>query len=421
MIRVLMMMACWVTAVLCMAQKKEISQAQTYIKSGKDFDKAEALMTGLLSKDTLNRQNKKIYEVWYQSVAKQYEAANEKLYLRQQYDTAQFFNLVRRFYQVGEALDSIDARPDKKGRVRPEHRRQHAAELDLLRRNLYYGGTYQTRKGNYRQAFDFFDTYIDADRQPLFTGYDYERHDTLMARAAYWATFCGYKMQQADMILRYGELALRDTAYREYTLQYLCEAYKLQHNDTAYVATLQTGYDEFAEHPYFFPRLADYYTTAGNHEKVLALAVRGLSVNADNELFLLAKSVAELNLEQYEACVATSERLIALNDTMPEAYYNIATVRLNQALKLESGVRSQESGVRSQESGVRSQESGDRRRENRVQLTRLYRDARPYMEAYRKLAPEQKGRWAPALYRIYLNLNMGKQFEEIDRVMQSIK
>lgn len=47
-------------------------------------------------------------------------------------------------------------------------------------------------------------------------------------------------------------------------------------------------------------------------------------------------------------------------------------------------------------------------------------EARPYMEAYRKLAPDEKRKWAPALYRIYLNLNMGKQFEEIDKVMRKL-
>ena len=46
-------------------QRKEITQAQTYIKSGKDFDKAEKLMTGLLAKDSVNRQNKKIYFTWF--------------------------------------------------------------------------------------------------------------------------------------------------------------------------------------------------------------------------------------------------------------------------------------------------------------------------------------------------------------------
>jgi len=40
------------------------------------------------------------------------------------------------------------------------------------------------------------------------------------------------------------------------------------------------------------------------------------------------------------------------------------------------------------------------------------------MEKYRKLAPAEKKKWAPALYRIYLNLNMGKQFDEIDNLMK---
>ncbi len=40
------------------------------------------------------------------------------------------------------------------------------------------------------------------------------------------------------------------------------------------------------------------------------------------------------------------------------------------------------------------------------------------MERYRKLAPQQKQKWGPALYRIYLNLNMGKQFDEIDRLLK---
>lgn len=97
------------------AQKKELSQARSYIKSGKDFDKAEKLMTDLLKKDSANRTNEKIYLTWFQAVTEQYKAANEKLYLKQKYDTAAFFNLTRRLYSIAETLDTLDARPDEKG------------------------------------------------------------------------------------------------------------------------------------------------------------------------------------------------------------------------------------------------------------------------------------------------------------------
>ena len=56
-------------------------------------------------------------------------------------------------------------------------------------------------------------------------------------------------------------------------------------------------------------------------------------------------------------------------------------------------------------------------RKNKKEITEVYRQALPYMEKYRALAPDEKKKWAPALYRIYLNLNMGKQFEEIDRII----
>jgi hypothetical protein len=32
--------------------------------------------------------------------------------------------------------------------------------------------------------------------------------------------------------------------------------------------------------------------------------------------------------------------------------------------------------------------------------------------------PKEKAKWAPVLYRIYLNLNRGKQFDEIDRLLK---
>ena len=41
------------------------------------------------------------------------------------------------------------------------------------------------------------------------------------------------------------------------------------------------------------------------------------------------------------------------------------------------------------------------------------------MEMVRKLEPKNTERWAPALYRIYLNLNLGKEFDEIDKLLHS--
>ena len=47
-----------------------------------------------------------------------------------------------------------------------------------------------------------------------------------------------------------------------------------------------------------------------------------------------------------------------------------------------------------------------------------YKKALPYLVKYREMEPKEQGKWAFPLYTIYLNLNMGKEFDEIDKVMK---
>lgn len=379
------------------AQKKEIDEARTIIKSGKNVTKAEQLMTDLLKSDAQNKENAKIYATWFDAVEAQYVQANEQLYLKQKYDTAAFFNLTRKLYDIALSLDSLDVRPNKKGKIKPEYRKTNSEKLNQLRPNLYFGGAYHVRKNEFADAFDFYAHYLNAAYQPLFEAYHYAETDTLMPQAAYWATYCGYRLLDADKTLQYAQQALSYEPKARFVLHYICEAYHRQQNQKAYMETLRKGFRLYPEYPYFFPRLADYYTSRGQNDSVMAIANYGLSVNAKSPLFLLAKSIALLNTEQYDECIAVSHQLIQANDTMPEPYLHIATCYLNRALEVE--------------------QQGEPRK-HRKQLQQLYSEARPYLEKYRQLMPNDSQRWAPGLYRIYLNLNMGKQFEEIDRLMK---
>lgn len=385
------------TASMSFAQKKELSQARSYIKSGKDYDKAEKLMTDLIAKDSASRQNKKVYATWYESVLGQYQQINEKIYLQQKYDTATVYTLLNRMYRVAESLDSLDAKPDEKGKVKLEYRKSNADQLDKLRRNLYFGGTYNVRRSKFKEAFGFFETYIDAARQPLFTAYDYAKNDSSMATAAYWATLAGYRMKDAERTLRYSNMALTDASRAVYIRQYICEAYLWQNNEEAYLKALEDGFEHHPEYAYFFPRLGDYYNKHGQIDKTLRLSNEALAKYPDRSLFLLAKSVALLELDRYDECIEVSNKLISKEPELPEPYFNIATCYLNQALELEKK---------------------NEPRLYRQKLTDLYTKARPHMEQYRQLAPKDQKRWAPALYRVYLNLNLGQQFEEIDRLMR---
>ena len=163
--------------------------------------------------------------------------------------------------------------------------------------------------------------------------------------------------------------------------------------DELYRETLEEGFRRYPLFTYFFPRLMDLYTSRGQYEKALALADSALAVNDSSELFIFAKSTVLLHLEKYAESIKYSEMLISRNPQLAEPYFNAGTAYVNIAGRL------------------------DQRRERKL-MRKSYEKARPYIEQYRQMMPKEQDKWAPVLYRIYLNLNMGKQFDEIDRLIR---
>lgn len=377
------------------AQKKQLSQAREYIKAKKDMDKAETLMRDLL-KDSVNRDNHRVWSVLVGALVAQYEQGNEQLYLKQKYDTAALFNVTKRLFEAMEGLDSVEMKPDRKGRVELRSREKNSAFLDAIRPNLFYGGTYFVNKKDYGQALAFFETYMGCASQPLLGAYDYAATDKRMPMAAYWAMYSGTKLGDADAVLRHATLARKDTTRLDFILQYMTEAYKLKGDRERYVETLKEGFERYPLFPFFFPRLIEYYQDNDDLDSAMAVADRALAADSADVFFLYAKSTVLLNSGRYEECAETCEKVIEKNDTLAGAYYNAGLAYFNRAVELDK---------------VRQPS-----RAKRKQLMEYYRKSLPYMEKYRLLAPDQKEKWLSPLYTIYLNLNMGKEFDEIDKI-----
>jgi hypothetical protein len=98
---------------VALAQKKDIATAQDYVKKGNNLEKAEQMMLKLL-RDSDHIYNEKVWGILFDAVRKQYDQGNEKLYLKQKYDTASLFNIASRMFQYMESYDSIDAMPTKR-------------------------------------------------------------------------------------------------------------------------------------------------------------------------------------------------------------------------------------------------------------------------------------------------------------------
>ncbi len=378
------------------AQKKEIAQARTYIKSGKNLDKAEQSMRKLLL-DSANVRNIRIYTTLAEIVRKQYEQVNEKVYLKQPYDTAVFFNTAKKlfdtYYKLDSALINYGVKPDTNERIRE----RNSEYLNTYRINLYNGGLYWLRKNDFNKSKAMLDSYLDCHNQPLFSSLNLAESDSIAPLAASRNLYCGYRMQNTSVVMRNKEYALKDTVMLERTLQYLAETYSLMNDTEGYVSTLTEGIERFPRSNYFFTHLIDHYSKASDYEQALKVADNALALDSCETLYLYAKSNILLNIGKNDDCIALCEKIISLNDSMPEAYYNAGVAYINKAFAMEK---------------VRANNK------KRQQIKNNYSMSLKYMEKYRAMRPEDKDRWAAALYNIYLKLNMGKEFEEIDNMLR---
>lgn len=382
------------------AQKKEINEAKTCLKTNKNLDKAEKLMRSVIAmpgQEHVVENHVLLVDI----LKKQYENSNEKMYLRQLKDTASVFPLLQRVFYACETLDSVEMMPDKKGRVNIKMRGKNSVYLNTVRPNLFNGGLFFVRKKNYKDALDCFETYIDSHRQPLFSRMEYEVNDTLFAQASYWALMASSRLKDFESIRKYEADALKYKDRAHITLALLYDEY-MEHGDTvSAVRYLSQGFKDYSEHTFFFPRLVDYYSSRNQMDTVRSIVSIAIEREPGNLFYRLARNTVQLTCGDYDDCIALGDSLIHSNDKMAEAYFNVGSSYFNKALQRES--------------------KGREDRQKRKEVNALYEKAMPYLEEYRRQRPRAMLKWVPMLYSVYLNLNKGEQFDEMDSLMKSEK
>lgn len=397
--RILFISLLMITIIPCVsAQKKEIAQARSFIKNGKNLDKAEELMRNLL-KDSLLRDNEKVYLTLFEAVMKQRDQGNELLYLQQKTDTADFFEASLKAHLAYLALDSVEVLHNKKDHSQLKYRQRFARHVGGVCLNLYKGGEHFKRKGNTRRAIDFYDEYIASyirNAIALQLRND-SKSDSMVSQAAFNALHCAYKLDDVNLMEKYAPLARKNQSMLPYQLQYMANIYRKKGEEKKYVGSLEEGFEKFPQNLYFFSHLVGWYGRKGKYDKALEVVSRALEVDSTNRDYHLAKSSVFLNQKKYGECLAICDSLLQLNDSLPEAILNTGLAYYNMAVEKDKQPK--------QTVTVRKK------------IHNYYEKAMVYLEKYRSLYPERKRRWLHPLYIIYLNLNQGEKFDEINALM----
>lgn len=369
--------------------KKDIDSVKVSIKKMKDLEASERIVRRHLN-DSLYRDDIKLHELLIEVLEKEYERGNEKAYLKQQVDTACLMHTCHRLFKAVEKIDTLSH----------QHGLKYAKELAPLRANLLVGGVYFLNHQNYDDAWTMIDTYMSCREKPLFEAEKLDGSND--GRAAFYAVVVAMYSQKPHRGMKYEEDALTYSPLREKALEMLTTLSMMPDtiahtpDELRYVAYLQRGFEEYPTSEYFFPRLLDYYMSKGDNAEAMCYADAALRKDSANVMFLLGRHNVLMRMGKYDEVIATGKDLLKRDSTLAMPNYNVGYAYYHKGR-------------------VRLSRRSVAYRQRVKEAQKLYRSCLPYMERYREQAPRDVVRWRPVLYDVYLNLNMGAEFEKLSK------
>lgn len=401
--RVLFSMALLLAAGFTFAQVKSVKEAKSIANEAKpDFAKAVNLINEALT----NPETKDDAATWDVAgyIQKKYnEKQMENAYLRKPYDTIKVYNSILEMYNYYVKCDELAQIPNEKGKVQNKFRKTNAAVMLMERPNLINGGIYFFNENKDQEAFKFFSTYVDAASYPMLASENLAVKDTLLPQIAYYTTLAADRIGDKDAIIKYAPMALTDKDGGKFAMQLMADAVKAQGDTLKWVNVLKEGLVKFPDNQYFFANLVDYYSSTNQADKAMEFADEMLAKEPTNKLYLYVKGYLYHNLKDYDNAIVYYKKTIEADPEYAEAYSNLGLVLLMKAQEFSDKATSDINDP----SYAKAQ----------AEIKKYYEEAKPYYEKARQLAPDRKDLWSLGLYRIYYNLNMGKEFEEIESMM----
>jgi len=390
-------------ASISFAQVKNVKDAKRIANEvNPDFSKAESLINAALE----NPETKNDPATWDVAgfVQKRInEKEMEKAYLQQPYDTVRAYNSVLNMFKYYYKADDLAEVPDEKGKIKNKYRKPNAALLMAERANLINGGIQYFNEDDSNKALEFFGAYIDAAGHPMFAKENLAQNDTLLPQIAYYASLAAAKTENYAAVQKYAPYAVNDPEVGQYAMEFLASSYKEQGNTDKFIETLKEGVQKYPDHAYFFGNLIDYYSNENKYDEAMAFADEMLAKDPNNTFYLYVKGYLYHNMKDYDKALEFYKKTIEVDPSYAEAYSNIGLI---YCLKAQDFADQATADM-----------NDPKYNEEQRQIREFYKEAQPYYEKARQLKPDQQDLWLQGLYRVYYNLNMGPEFEEIEKLM----
>jgi tetratricopeptide (TPR) repeat protein len=400
--RVLLTISLCVAVTAAFAQKKAVSEAERISKDPKpDFNEARALIKGALE----NPETQNDAKTWYVAAKVedvQFSLESTKLLLGQQPNEPVMYEALSNSLPYFKKAYDLDQLPNEKGKSKPKYTKN--VKSTLAANHVYYlnGGAYYFDQREYKKACDFFDQYLEIANLPFFAGEKVAERDSNYMTVQFYAGVSATQVGDSEFAIKNLKRA-KDTPFRQCEVyQYICYEYE-QVKDTAnLIKTLDEGMTVFPDSSYFLLNLISLYVANNENEKAIQLLNTAITRDASNGLLYQAMGSVYERDKNYEQSEINFKKQVELDPENPVAQFNLGRIYYNQGVNKLG------------EANLIS--DGKRYNEEKAVAKTFFQKALPFcLKAH--IAEPDEMEYMIALRGIYYNLDMGKEFDEIDEKM----
>ena len=276
-----------------------------------------------------------------------------------------------------------------------------------IRPNLVSGGVTYFNKDDNEKAYKLFSQYIESADYPMLQKYNIAQTDSFLTVVSYYASLAGMKMEKYDLALNYIDRALDDPEVGEQAMMYKCMSYASMGDTLTWIECLKDGVQRYPSKEYFYSNLISYYSTHEKDAELIAFADEMLE-KTGLPIFSFVKGFVAQNAKDYNEAIKYYKDVIEKDPNYTGAYRNLAICYCQMAQDKSDSISNLSMKSKEYKDGMEEVKS-------------WYKLALPLYEKLRTLDdgsdPDVKVAWQSGLYTCYYMLNMGKEFEEIEKLM----
>jgi tetratricopeptide (TPR) repeat protein len=298
--------------------------------------------------------------------------------------------------------DSLDQKPNAKGKVSPKYRKKITDKLKEFQRGFTDAGSYYYEQKNYKKALTMFDTYLKYRTLPFMKNQGLEK-DTLIPLITFYCGLAATQAKEPALSVKYYEQIKDSIADSNWVYTRLCDDYAALKDTANLIRMYQLGAAKFPKEPFYVRNMVNYYIMENKMDDALIWINHAIEQEPNSAILWNVKGrILEIDkkIDNAKDCF---NKALEFDPNFADALGNLGRISYNFAVEELNRIN-----TINEDKAYRAE---------KIKLKTLFEESKPYFEKAHALSPNERD-YIIALRGIYYNLNMDAKYQEMEKLLK---